>query len=80
MAHNKASIPTRKWMVTQSAAISALLVAWVSAGHWDKTLTIGLIGLFSQALGGYLVPNVDAPGGGPAAKNQGMAPAGMVTQ
>jgi hypothetical protein len=26
------------------------------------------------------VPNVDAPGGVPAAKNQGMAPAGMVTQ
>jgi uncharacterized membrane protein YjjP (DUF1212 family) len=79
MAHHKAPIPTRKWMVTQSAAVSALLVAWVSAGHWDKTLSIGLIGLFSQALASYLVPNVDAPGGVPATKSQNVSPVGAIT-
>ena len=36
--------PTRKWWATQISAITTLAVAWVSAGHWDKALTIAAIG------------------------------------
>lgn len=61
----KSWIPTRKWFATQITAIAALLVAWVNAGEWNKTLTIALIGLIAQALFGYLVPNADTPGGVP---------------
>jgi hypothetical protein len=53
-------IPTRKWMATQSTALATLAVAWVSAGAWNKPLSIATIGLVSQAVVGYLIPNVDA--------------------
>ena len=60
--------PTRKWLVTQVTALTALLIAWVTADAWDKTLTIALIGLISQAIIGYLVPNQNTPGGVPLQK------------
>lgn len=61
--------PSRKWFATQVAALTALMVAWVNAGSWDKTLTIALVGLISQAIIGYLIPNAEpakdpAPTGG----------------
>jgi hypothetical protein len=52
-------IPTRKWLATQVTAVAAFLVAWVDQGSWNKTLSIALIGLASQAIFGYLVPNAD---------------------
>jgi len=51
--------PTRKWWATQITASTALTTAWVSAGHWDKTLTVAAIGVASQAAVVYLVPNAD---------------------
>ena len=69
---NTSRNPTRKWLATQITALTALLVAWVAAGAWDRTLTIALIGLISQALVGYLIPNggqsngSSATGGAPA--------------
>ena len=53
-------IPSRKWFATQVTALTALIVAWVNAGSWDKTLTIALVGLVSQAIIGYLIPNSDS--------------------
>ncbi len=53
--------PTRKWWATQISAITTLAVAWVSAGHWDKALTIAAIGMASQAAVVYLVPNGEQP-------------------
>ena len=47
-------------MATQVTAIAALLVAWVNAGAWDKTLTIALIGVVAQSIVGYLIPNAGA--------------------
>jgi hypothetical protein len=70
MRSNKSWIPTNKWFATQVTAIAALLVAWVNAGDWNKTLTIALIGLVSQAIVGYLVPNVNAPGGVPVQRTE----------
>jgi hypothetical protein len=64
----KSRWPTRKWLVTQITAVAALLTAWVTAGAWDKTLSVALIGLFAQATVGYLVPNADTPGGVPLRK------------
>jgi hypothetical protein len=64
-ATTKSAWPTRKWWATQVTALATLLVAWVTADHWDKTLTIGLIGLLTQAAVGYLIPNQDTPGGVP---------------
>ena len=49
--------PTRKWWATQISASTTLAVAWVSAGHWDKPLSIAAIGVASQAVVVYLVPN-----------------------
>jgi hypothetical protein len=48
---------SRKWFATQVTALTALIVAWVNAGSWDKTLTIALVGLISQAIVGYLIRN-----------------------
>ncbi len=62
---DKSWMPTRKWWVTQTAAVSALLIAWVNVGAWDKTTTIGLIGLLSQSICSWLAPNHEAPGGVP---------------
>lgn len=55
----KTWMPTRKWIATQSTALATLAVAWVNAGTWNKPLSIATIGLVSQAVVGYLVPNVD---------------------
>ncbi|MBO0845754.1 MAG: hypothetical protein J2P22_10090 [Nocardioides sp.] len=52
--------PTRKWWATQITATTTLTVAWVNAGHWNKSLTVAAIGLVSQALVVYLVPNADS--------------------
>ena len=49
--------PSRKWYATLVTALAALLTAWVTAGAWDKTLSIALIGLVGQSVIGYLVPN-----------------------
>ncbi len=65
--------PTRKWWATQISATTTLAVAWVSAGHWDKPLSIAAIGLVSQAAVVYLVPN-----GEPAAKPEPDAGAGRL--
>jgi uncharacterized membrane protein YjjP (DUF1212 family) len=54
-------MPTRKWIATQVTAVAAFLVAYVNAGEWSKTLAIALIGLVSQAVISYLVPNSAAP-------------------
>lgn len=55
--------PSRKWLATQVTAVAAFLIAWVNQGAWDKTLTIALIGLISQALFSYLVPNAGRSSG-----------------
>lgn len=57
--------PTRKWWAAQVATVATLLVAWVNAGEWNKTLTVAVVGFASQALITYLVPNQPTPGGVP---------------
>ncbi len=64
----KSVIPTRKWIATQVTAVAALLTAWVTAGEWNETLSIALIGLIAQAVIGYLLPNAETPGGVPLKK------------
>ena len=49
--------PTRKWWATQISAVATLTTAWVSTGAWSKPLTMASIGLVSQAVVVYLVPN-----------------------
>ena len=66
MSAQKSRCPTNKWMATQVTAVAALLTAWVTAGGWNKTLSITLIGLVGQAIVSYILPNGDAPGGVPA--------------
>ncbi len=70
-------MPTRKWMATQSTALATLAVSWVNAGTWNKPLSIAVIGVVSQAVVSYLIPNVDqakaqaAAGGGLVAATSG---------
>jgi hypothetical protein len=65
-------VPTRKWLATQSTAVATLAVAWVTAGTWDKPLSVATIGLVSQAVVGYLIPNAEP------ATQQPAAPADLV--
>lgn len=57
MPTSNSHLPSRKWLATQITALSALLIAYVTAGAWNQTLSITSIGLGSQALVGYLLPN-----------------------
>lgn len=50
--------PSTKWLVTQVTAISAWLIALIENDmHFSSTLAIAAIGIGSQAVIGYLVPN-----------------------
>jgi hypothetical protein len=51
--------PTRKWWAAQITALTALVTAWVNAGTWNKPLTVAAIGLVSQGVIAYIVPNGD---------------------
>jgi len=61
----KSWLPTRKWFAAQIAAVATLLVAWLNADGWNKTLAVALVGLVAQALITYIVPNQETPGGVP---------------
>lgn len=75
MSSNRSKLPTNKWMATQVTAAAALLTGWVTAEHWNKTLSTTAIGLVAQAIVSYVLPNSDNPGGVPAKKAPGSAPA-----
>ncbi|MFB9376362.1 hypothetical protein ACFFKU_12765 [Kineococcus gynurae] len=57
--------PTRKWWVTQITALAALATLVVTTGAWGTEASVATIGLLSQALVSYLVPNAATPGGVP---------------
>jgi hypothetical protein len=57
--NGKFQMPPRKWWAAEITALSTVAVAWVNAGAWNKTLTIGVIGVVTQAAVHYLVPNGD---------------------
>lgn len=57
-------MPTRKWWATQVTAATALAIMWATTGSWDQEETISAIGLASQALLSWLVPNDPAAAGG----------------
>jgi hypothetical protein len=68
MSADKSRMPTNKWMATQVTATAALLTGWVTAEHWNKTLSTTAIGLAAQAIVSYVLPNAESPGGVPAKK------------
>jgi hypothetical protein len=82
MVHNERSAtPTRKWIATQITALAALMTAWISIGEWDKTLTISAVGLLTQAVVGYILPNANTPGGVPLKRvDQKTTPAALSRQ
>ena len=50
--------PSTKWLTTQVVAISGWLVALIENDfHMNSTLAIAAVGIGTQALLGYLVPN-----------------------
>lgn len=82
MDEQKGVLPTRKWIATQVTATSAFAIAWVTSGAWNSTLSIALIGLISQAVISYLVPNAETPGGVPTKSEvtaEAMRPIGVRT-
>jgi cobalamin synthase len=56
---NEWTAPSRKWMVTQVTALAALATAWLQAGEWSTTLSVMAVGIASQAVIAYLVPNTE---------------------
>ena len=66
MSAQKSKMPNNKWLATQVTALAALLTGWVTAGVWNKTLTITLIGLVGQAIVSYIMPNAELAEGAPA--------------
>jgi hypothetical protein len=70
-------MPTRKWWATQITAATTLAVAWVNADHWNKSLSVAAIGLVSQALVVYLVPNADSSSTPRNTPQQPAAPQGV---
>ena len=67
-------LPTRKWLATQATAVAGLAAAWISAGGWNQQLSLAMVALLSQAVVGYLVPNLPTPGGVPLASPQPAGP------
>jgi hypothetical protein len=57
--NEKWTAPSRKWFVTQVTALAALATAWLQAGEWTTTLSVMAVGIASQALIAYLVPNAE---------------------
>jgi hypothetical protein len=77
MSSDKSKLPTNKWMATQVTAAAALLTGWVTAEHWNKTLSTTAIGLVAQAVVSYVLPNSENPGGVQAKKPAAPAQAGV---
>jgi hypothetical protein len=50
-------VPSRKWLVTQITAVGALLTMFATTGSWDVEESVALIGLVTQALASYVLPN-----------------------
>lgn len=49
--------PTRKWWVTQVTAVAALAVMYLTTGSWDVEESVAAVGIITQALGAWLMPN-----------------------
>jgi hypothetical protein len=56
-------LPTRKWLATQVTALTGLVIAWIVAAGWNQQMSIAAVTLIGQAVAGYLVPNLQTPGG-----------------
>ena len=55
--------PSRKWLAARVTAVGAMLVGWAEAGEWSTTLTIMAIGIVTEGIVSYLVPNVSSGSG-----------------
>lgn len=57
--------PTRKWWATQVTALAALAVMYFTTGGWDTEESVAAVGIVSQGLVAWLVPNDPTAGGVP---------------
>lgn len=57
--------PTRKWWVTQVTALAALAVMYLTTGAWDTEESIAAVGIVTQAVAAWLIPNDPTAGGVP---------------
>jgi hypothetical protein len=58
--------PTRKWWAARAIAIGALATMFVTTGGWDAEETVAVLGLVTEGIVSWLVPNESTPGGVPA--------------
>ncbi|MEU6355991.1 hypothetical protein ABZ896_42885 [Streptomyces sp. NPDC047072] len=58
-------LPTKKWWAALTTALAAWVINLIVAGEFNKEIWIALIGVASQAIVAYLVPNHKTPGGVP---------------
>ena len=57
--------PTRKWWVTQVTALAALAVMYLTTGAWDTEESVAAVGIITQAVAAWLIPNDATVGGVP---------------
>ena len=57
-------MPSRKWFAARVVAVTALAVMWATTGSWDLEETVAGIGIVSEGLLSWLVPNTAAPDAG----------------
>jgi len=62
--------PTNKWWAALVTVIGSWVANLITAGTFTKTIAIALVGITSQMIVAYLVPNDNTPGGVPRRKGK----------
>jgi hypothetical protein len=57
--------PTNKWCAGLVTVAGSWVVNLITAGAFTKTIAIALVGIITQMIVAYLVPNDNTPGGVP---------------
>jgi hypothetical protein len=60
--------PTNKWWAGLVTVAGSWVVNLITAGAFTKTIAIALVGIITQMIVAYLVPNDNTPGGVPVPK------------
>jgi hypothetical protein len=60
--------PTRKWWAATVTALGGVLILVIQQGGFTAEVAIALVGVVTQAIVTYLIPNDSTPGGVPLSR------------